>query len=108
MEIDTSSLDSVKNFVEKYKKSSHGKIYSLICNAAIGISALSKKTKDGYDIVFATNHLEHFLLVNSLIPLMEENGRIFIISSDMHDPPKQVCPNFEWVELINWQNLMKN
>ena len=97
MEIDTSSLDSVKNFVEKYKKSSHGKIYSLICNAAIGISALSKKTKDGYDIVFATNHLEHFLLVNSLIPLMEENGRIFIISSDMHDPPKQVCPNFEWV-----------
>ena len=47
MEIDTSSLDSVKNFVEKYKKSSYGKIYSLICNAAIGISALSEKTKDG-------------------------------------------------------------
>ena len=28
---------------------------------------------------------------------MEENGRIFIVSSDMHDPPKQFNPNFEWV-----------
>ena len=97
MEIDTSSLDSVKNFVEKYKKSSYGKIYSLICNAAVGGSSPSEKTKEGYDIVFATNHLGHFLLVNLLIPLMEENGRIFIVSSDMHDPPKQFHPNFEWV-----------
>lgn len=97
MEIDTSSLDSVKNFVENYKKSSYGKIYSLICNAAIGGNSLNEKSKDGYDIIFATNHLGHFLLVNLLLPLMEENGRIFIVSSDMHDPPKQFHPKFEWV-----------
>ena len=65
--------------------------------AAIGGRASSEKSKDGYDIVFATNHLGHFLLVNSLLPLMEENGRIFIVSSDMHDPPKQFNPNFEWI-----------
>ena len=96
MEIDTSSLESVKNFVTNYKNSSYGKIYSLVCNAAVGGYPL-EKTKDGFDVVFETNHLGHFLLVNSLIPLMEENGRILVVSSDMHDPPKAFHPNFEWV-----------
>ena len=102
MEIDTSSLESVKNFVTNYKNSSYGKIYSLICNSAIGGRASSEKSKDGYDIVFATNHLGHFLLVNSLLPLMEENGRIFIVSSDMHDPPKQFNPNLNRLVQKNW------
>ena len=96
MEIDTSSLESVKNFVTNYKNSPYGKIYSLICNAGIG-GRSPERSKEGYDIIFATNHLGHFLLVNSLLPLMEENGRIFVVSSDMHDPPKQFVPNFEWV-----------
>ena len=96
MEIDTSSLNSVKNFVTNYKNSSYGKIYSLVCNAGIAGSS-SQKTKDGFDLVFETNHLGHFLLVNSLIPLMEENGRIINVSSDMHDPPKMFFPNFEWI-----------
>ena len=97
MEIDTSSLQSVKNFVINYKNSSYGKIYSLICNAGIGGSSSTERTKDGYDIIFETNHLGHFLLVNSLLPLMEDNGRIFVVSSDMHDPPKDFYPKFEWM-----------
>ena len=36
MEIDTSSLQSVKNFVTNYKNSSYGKIYSLVFNAGVG------------------------------------------------------------------------
>ena len=92
-----SSLQSVKNFVINYKNSSYGKIYSLICNAGIGGSSSTERTKDGYDIIFETNHLGHFLLVNSLLPLMEDNGRIFVVSSDMHDPPKDFYPKFEWM-----------
>ena len=100
MEIDTSSLESVKNFVLNYKKSSYGKIYALVCNAGIG--GFSKGiSKDGFDLIFATNHLGHFLLVNSLISEMEENGRIIIVSSDMHDPPKQLVPNFSWIDIEN-------
>ena len=97
MEIDTSSLESVKNFVINYKKSSYGKIYALVCNAGIGGHSQGI-SKEGYDIIFATNHLGHFLLVNSLIPNMEDNGRIIMVSSDMHDPPKEmVTTNFEWI-----------
>jgi NAD(P)-dependent dehydrogenase (short-subunit alcohol dehydrogenase family) len=97
MEIDTSSLESVKNFVTNYKNSSYGKIYALVCNAGIGGHSIGL-SKEGFDIIFATNHLGHFLLVNSLIPQMEENGRIIIVSSDMHDPPKEmVATNFDWI-----------
>lgn len=96
MEIDTSSLESVKNFVENYKKTNYGEIYSLVCNAGIGGSC-SGNSVDGYDIIFATNHLGHFLLVNLLIPFMAEKGKITIISSDMHDPPKEWAPNYHWV-----------
>ena len=93
MEIDTSSLNSVRNFIKNYKESSYGKIYSLVCNA--GISGMhSGITKDGFDIIFETNHLGHFLLTNSLLSLMEENGRIFNVSSDMHNPPEN---NFNWI-----------
>ena len=111
MEIDTSSLESVKNFVLNYKKSSYGKIYALVCNAGIG--GFSKGiSKDGFDLIFATNHLGHFLLVNSLISEIEENGRIIIVSSDMHDPPKQFVPNFSWIGTENVakpdENLVKS
>ena len=96
MEIDTSSLQSVKNFVDNYKKNNYGKIYSLVCNAGVGGNT-SGKSVDGYDIIFATNHLGHFLLTNLLLPFMEENGKITIVSSDMHDPPKDLTPDFHWV-----------
>ena len=96
MEIDLASLQSVKNFVTNYKNSSYGKIYSLICNAAVGFSS-PERTKDGFDAVFESNHLGHFLLVNLLLPLMEENGRILVVSSGMHNPRKEMYPNFEWI-----------
>jgi NAD(P)-dependent dehydrogenase (short-subunit alcohol dehydrogenase family) len=96
MEIDTSSLESVKNFVINYKNSNYGKIYSIVCNAAIAGQSKGERTKEGFDDIFATNHLGHFLLVNSLLPLMEENGRIIMVSSDMHNPPKKMHPNFKW------------
>ena len=95
MEIALASLQSVKNFITNYKNSSYGKIYSIVCN--VGMGELTNRTIDGFDIIFQSNHLGHFLLVNSLLPLMEENGRIFVVSSDMHDPPKQFHPVFEWV-----------
>ena len=97
MIIDTSSLESVKNFVTNYKNSSFGKIYSIICNAGINGRDCCFRTKDDFDVVFETNHLGHFLLVNSLLPLMEENGRIFIVSSDMYNPPKLMSRNFVWI-----------
>ena len=42
---------------------------------------------DGIEIVCAINYLGHFLLTNLLLPYMEDNAKIFNVTSDMHNPP---------------------
>ncbi len=99
MKLDTSSLKSVRNFVEEYKNKYGEKIYALLCNAGIS-GFLNKKremTEDGFDIIFATNHLGHFLLTNLLLPFMEENGKILVTASDMHNPPLKPGEKYDWL-----------
>ena len=43
--------------------------------------AHSGTTADGFERVFATNHIGHFLLVNLLLPYMSESGRIINVTS---------------------------
>ena len=86
MQIDTSSLDSVRSFAEAYTETGE-KIYALVNNAGIPSMGNGGLTADGFDKVFETNYLGHFLLTQLLLPQMEEDGRIYNISSDMHNPP---------------------
>ena len=86
MRLDTASLESVRRFAEEYERSGYGRIHALLCNAGIS-GAHTGLTADGFDIVFQTNHLGHFLLTSILLPAMEPDALIFATSSDMHDPP---------------------
>ena len=82
-QLDLASLSSVRAFAEGLKSNA---IYALDNNA--GISGMKTgMTEDGYDIVFQSNHLGHFLLTNLLLPQIEDGGRVLNISSDMHNPP---------------------
>ena len=91
MDIDTSSLKSVRNFVDEFKLL-NTKLDVLICNA--GISPMQSGTTDeGFELVFATNYLGHFLLTNLLLPYMSSGARILNITSDMHNPPGGI----EWI-----------
>lgn len=85
MELDLSSFVSVRAFAGRYKDLNLS-LYGVVCNAGINGTATGH-TADGLDIVFETNHLGHFLLVNLLLPVMEPSGRIAVVSSDMHCPP---------------------
>ena len=86
MTLDTASLDSVRQFAKAYADAEIGGIYALLLNA--GINGMhTGMTKDGFEIVFQTNHLGHFLLANLLLPYMDDHGKIFVTSSDMHDSP---------------------
>ena len=97
-EMDLSSLKSIRPFIENVKKLNKS-IYALICNA--GISRFTSKekeiTSEGFDIIFVSNHLGHFLLTKLLLPLMEKKGKIFYTSSDMHNPPLKEGEKFEWL-----------
>ena len=81
--LDLASLASVRAFARGLATE---RIYALDCNA--GVSGMTTGvTEDGFDVVFQSNHLGHFLLANLLLPQMEDDGRVLVISSDMHNPP---------------------
>ena len=86
MKLDTSLLSSVRTFADAYIKE-YGTVDVLINNA--GISAMRDKgmTQEGFELIFATNYLGHFLLTQLLLPHMATDGRIINITSDMHNPP---------------------
>ena len=86
MQLDTASLKSVWQFEKDYIQAGYGTVYALLCNAGIS-GTHTGLTEDGFDVVFQTNHLGHFLLTRLMLPHMAEEGRIFITSSDMHDAP---------------------
>ena len=56
---------------------------AIICNA--GIMALPQLTQvHGYEKQFFTNHIGHFLLVVTLLPVLAGDGRVVVVSSDAH------------------------
>ena len=85
LRIDLSSLESVRNFVNEYKKSNLPPLKGLICNAGIMIKD-NQLTQEGYELTFGVNHLGHFLLVNLLIDELVQPSRIIVVSSNLHNP----------------------
>ncbi|XP_078167930.1 short-chain dehydrogenase TIC 32, chloroplastic-like isoform X2 [Carex rostrata] len=89
LEMDTSSLDSVRNFAKAFS-SSNKHLNILINNAGI-MACPFQLSRDGVELQFATNHLGHFLLTNMLLEKMKSTakqtgikGRIINVSSIAH------------------------
>jgi len=87
LEIDLSSLRSVRKFVKIFTDSKFPPLYAIVCNAAVQIVNGTRYTEDGFESTFGVNHLGHFLLVNMLLEKID-NGRVVFVSSDTHDPAK--------------------
>jgi len=83
-ELDLASLDSVRGFAERYR-STHDGLDLLINNAGV-MAPPRRRTADGFELQFGTNHLGHFLLTTLLLDLMEgrEDARIVTLSSTAH------------------------
>lgn len=94
--LDTSDFDSVSSFVDSFL-SSHSELHAIINNAGIHYIStegdpinnlsLPMKSKQGYDLAFATNYLGHFLLTESLLPLLSKTshfGTIVNVASSYH------------------------
>ena len=91
LSLDLSSKSSIHDFVEEVK-SKYNAIHILINNAGMINSADGpverRETKDGYELVMATNHLGHVLLNHLLLDLVKNGGnddgemsRIILVSS---------------------------
>lgn len=89
MELDISSLESVRTFASQYCSKGHP-LNLLILNAGIMTPPFSL-SKDNIELQFATNHVGNFLLTNLLLDTMKKTakesgieGRIVILSSEIH------------------------
>ncbi|MDB5009218.1 MAG: hypothetical protein JWQ06_7 [Mucilaginibacter sp.] len=88
---DLSDMQSVREAADVLKE----KLFNInvLINNAGGIFAERQLTKDGFEMTLAVNHLGHFLLTASLMPLLEKGqARIINVSSDAHKMGK---PRFD-------------
>ncbi|CAL1290574.1 unnamed protein product [Larinioides sclopetarius] len=86
--VDLTSMDSVKEFAEKYLRSGLP-LHILVNNAGI-MFAPYKITKDGLESHMAVNYFSHCLLTKLLLPCIKQSGnpkckaRIINVSSCLH------------------------
>jgi NAD(P)-dependent dehydrogenase (short-subunit alcohol dehydrogenase family) len=84
MQLDLASLASVRTFAEAYR--ARHRTLDRLCNNA-GVMALPyRKTADGFEMQFGTNHLGHFALTGLLLETLLRTGgaRVVTVSSGAH------------------------
>lgn len=109
LELDLSSLESVRNFVTEFSSSDYPPLYALVCNAGLIMIDKTRYTKDGFESTFGVNHLGHFLLANMLLEKMTHSGRIVFVSSGTHDPANKTIvavPVYESARLLAYPKKM--
>ena len=89
LELDLSSLESVKRAAAKFKEEA-GRLDVLMLNAGI-MAAPPAQTTDGYEVQFGSNYLGHALLAKLLLPVMSTTAskpdadvRIIMLTSFGH------------------------
>ncbi|GIK05223.1 hypothetical protein Aspvir_009327 [Aspergillus viridinutans] len=111
VEMDNTSLSSVRAAAKAILQKSNGQVNILVNNA--GIMALPKLeyTKDGFEMQFGVNHLAHFLLFELLKPALlasaspEFSSRVVNVSSSAHHVAsinESGNYNFEKTEYNDW------
>ena len=83
-QLDLADLSSVRNFADEFLEE-YKQLNILINNA--GVMAIPyRKTKDGFEMQFGTNHLGHFALTGLLFELLKNtpNSRVVTVSSYAH------------------------
>ncbi|SFP30190.1 NAD(P)-dependent dehydrogenase, short-chain alcohol dehydrogenase family [Variovorax sp. PDC80] len=81
-ELDLASLRSVRASADRLL--ADGRPFdAIIANAGVMATPFGL-TDDGFEIQFATNYLGHFVLIHRIEPLLVDNGRLVMLSSQAH------------------------
>jgi NAD(P)-dependent dehydrogenase (short-subunit alcohol dehydrogenase family) len=117
LECDHTSFRSIREFDERLRiklnetytpnKWIYNGIDVLCCNAAILVPKDSSPqyTDDGYEVTFQTNYLSPFLLVQSVLDLMNPGGRIVMTTSGLFDHVQ--IQNFNGIVDPNNTNMVR-
>ena len=84
MPLDLADLGSVAAFAEAFRKK-HARLDLLVNNAGVMAIPL-RRTADGFEMQFGTNHLGHFALTGRLLDLLlaTPGARVVTVSSNAH------------------------
>ncbi len=82
--LDLSSLDSVRDFAERFA-AGHESLDLLLNNAGV-MAPPRRETADGFELQLGTNHLGHFALTGLLLDKLQgrEDARVVTVSSTAH------------------------
>ncbi|KAL6196478.1 hypothetical protein ACLB2K_032093 [Fragaria x ananassa] len=86
MHLDLASLDSVRQFVDNFRRS-ECPLDVLVCNAAVYLPTAKEPTytADGFELSVGTNHLGHFLLARLMLEDLNKSDypskRLIIVGS---------------------------
>lgn len=67
-------------------------VAALVNNAGVGGSSPRTTTADGFETIFQSNHLGHFLLTVLLLPALAPGARVVNVSSEVHDARANKVP----------------
>ena len=96
MELDLSNLASVRGFSDAFHRG-HPALH-VLCNNA-GVMAIPyRRTVDGFEMQFGTNHLGHFALTGLMLDrlLATEGGRVVNVASGAHRMGKIRFDDLQW------------
>ncbi|MGH3875664.1 MAG: oxidoreductase [Actinophytocola sp.] len=88
-ELDLADLTSIRTFA----KSVTDDVHLLINNAGV-MATPQRRTADGFELQFGTNHLGHFALTGLLLPRLLD--RVVTVSSTMHRIGRIVLDDLNW------------
>ncbi len=102
IELDLASLQSVRACADKLLADGQ-RFDAIIANAGV-MATPSGRTVDGFEVQFGTNYLGHFALINRIAPLLADNGRLVVLSSQAHRVADVDLndPNFEQQSYDPW------
>ncbi|KAI0201472.1 NAD(P)-binding protein [Astrocystis sublimbata] len=101
LEMDLSSLGSIRAAAQEFLRMSGNKLNVLINNAGVMAPPYSK-TEDGFEIQFGTNHLGHFYLFNLLKDALLASAtptfcsRVISVSSSAHRNTTMQLDDLNW------------
>jgi NAD(P)-dependent dehydrogenase (short-subunit alcohol dehydrogenase family) len=87
--LDLADLASVRAFAEAWE----GPLDVLVNNAGV-MAPPERRTQDGFELQFGTNHLGHFALTNLLLPQIQD--RVVTVSSGAHRMGKIDLEDLNW------------
>lgn len=96
MALDLADLSSVRAFAADLDR--QGTVIDVLCNNA-GVMAIPyRRTEDGFEMQFGTNHLGHFALTGLLLDrlLAAPSARVVTVSSNAHRMGKMDFGDLNW------------